>query len=594
MEDIDRGSGWIGTVLQDKWRIVGKIARGGVAMVFRAEHRHGQSAAIKIMLPQFCRNEDVRRRFLREGYAANKVGHPGVVRVLDDDVTPDGSPYIVMELLEDGENLEDRRVRLGGRLPPDEVVRACDQVLDVLEAAHEKGIVHRDIKPDNIFVKNDGTVKVLDFGIAHIKETVLEKEPTATGLLLGTPEFMAPEQAMGKRGQIDARTDIYALGATMFTLLSGEAVHVHDALGALLVATSTRQARSLSSVAFKGIPRELIAVVDRALALEKARRWQSARAMQEALRQAMPAASAEAPPLEAAAGDSPKREHVSLLPPPKPATVLMPPPARSATRPPPPPARAWPALSPPARSGESRLPPPTPPPPIVDEVTTTAFTQLRTEAPRPPTSEEVRDPLESVPFGGSSAPTMLHAAAAKGVAPAVEDGEVVEEMATRLEAPRARQPDRPRESWQEEDVADAPTLALGAHLVAMPPAVRVNQDPASPLWQEEDVADAQTRFSPLGAPNLYLPEAPDPIRSTVRLGSAPPPNAQTAPRDPMPPAAYAPPGPPPWAAGRQQGTTTQKRNQLDEHQATMLAIVALTAIVIICAVIAGCMFLRGQ
>jgi serine/threonine-protein kinase len=589
MEDIDRGAGWIGTVLQDKWRIVGKIARGGVAMVLRAEHRHGQRAAIKILLPQFCRNEDVRRRFLREGYAANKVGHPGVVRVLDDDVTPDGSPYIVMELLEDGENLEDRRVRLGGRLPADEVVRACDQVLDVLEAAHEKGIVHRDIKPDNIFVKKDGTVKVLDFGIAHIKETVLEKEPTATGLLLGTPEFMAPEQAIGKRGQIDARTDIYALGATMFTLLSGEAVHVHDAIGALLVATSTRQARSLSSVAFKGIPRELIAVVDKALALEKARRWQSARAMQEALREAMPAvleARAEAAPSAPAAGDPPKCEQVSLPPPPKAATVLMPPPGRFATRPPPPPARAWPS---------SRLPPPTPPPPVVDELTTTAFTQLRADGSRP-ASEDVRDPLQSDPSSGvSSAPAMFHAAAAEREEPPVEDGEVVEEMMTRLAASRARPAERPRESWQEEDVADAPTLALGAQPVAMPPGVRVNQVRASPRWQEEDVADVPTRLAPLGAPNRYVPEAPDPIRSTVRLGSAPPPpNAQMPPRDPMPLAAYATPVPPPWAAGRQQATTTQTRNQLDQHQATMLAIVALTAIVIICAVIAGCMFIRGQ
>src|SRR5262245_9948664 len=112
-----RPSGWIGTILQDKWRLEAAIARGGVATVFRATHRRGQVAAIKIMHPEYSRNADVRGRFLREGYAANKVGHPGVVRVLDDDVTPDGLAYIVMELLEHGELLEEKRENAGGRLP---------------------------------------------------------------------------------------------------------------------------------------------------------------------------------------------------------------------------------------------------------------------------------------------------------------------------------------------------------------------------------------------------------------------------------------------------------------------------------------------
>ena len=295
MADVhDRSSGWIGAVLADKWRIDAKIARGGVATVYRATHRQGQVAAIKIMHPELARNEEVRRRFLREGYAANKVGHPGVVSVLDDDVTADGSAYIVMELLEQGEVLEDRRERLGGKLPVAEAVDVCAQILDVLAVAHGKGIIHRDIKPENIFVLTDGTVKVLDFGIAHIKEAVEEHEATKTGLLLGTPEYMSPEQVLGKRGQIDASTDIYAVGATLFTLLSGESVHVAETLNMLLVQASSRQARSLSSVVYKELPRPLIAVVDKALALEKPRRWPSARAMQLALREAVPAKARDA------------------------------------------------------------------------------------------------------------------------------------------------------------------------------------------------------------------------------------------------------------------------------------------------------------
>ena len=287
-EPQERTSGWIGKVLHDKWRIDAKIARGGVATVFRARHRQGQVAAIKIMHPEYARNEDVRRRFLREGYAANKVGHPGVVSVLDDDVTDDGHAYIVMELLQAGEVLEDKRERLGGTLPVSQTVDICHQVLDVLAAAHENGIIHRDIKPENIFVLDDGTVKVLDFGIAHIKDEVAKHEPTATGLLLGTPDYMSPEQALGKRGHIDAQTDVYAVGAMMFTLLSGEAVHVTDTLTALLVAAASRQARSLASTGVKDLPRELVAVVDKAVMLEKPRRWASARAMQAALRAAVP------------------------------------------------------------------------------------------------------------------------------------------------------------------------------------------------------------------------------------------------------------------------------------------------------------------
>ena len=362
-EAHDRSSGWVGKVLADKWRIEAKLARGGVATVYRATHRQGQVAAIKIMHPELASNEEVRKRFLREGYAANKVGHPGVVGVLDDDVDENGTAYIVMELLEHGEELEVRRERLGGRLTVAEAVDIGKQILDVLAAAHEKGIIHRDIKPENIFVLDDGTVKVLDFGIAHIKEAAKQQESTATGLLLGTPEYMSPEQILGKRGQIDASTDIYAVGATLFTLLSGESVHVADSLNMLLVQAASRQARSLSSVACKELPRAVITVVDKALALEKPRRWPSARAMQLALAAAVPAATPRAPtataqPKTSPPKASPPKTSTPKTSPPKslpPMAKLSAPSARPASLPPPrgpsvPPAPPRPAsLPPPAR-----------------------------------------------------------------------------------------------------------------------------------------------------------------------------------------------------------------------------------------------------
>jgi len=325
----DRASAWIGRVLHDKWRIDAKIARGGVATVFRATHRQGQVAAIKIMHPEFSRNADVRSRFLREGYVANKVGHKGVVSILDDDILEDGSAYIVMELLQKGELLEQRRERLGGKLPVVEAAHVVDQVLDVLAAAHEQGIIHRDIKPENIFVMHDGTVKVLDFGIAHMKEAA-RHDATATGMLLGTPDYMAPEQALGKRGLIDAQTDVFAVGAMMFALVSGEVIFPIENITALLVAVASRQGRSLSSVKnASDIPREVIALVDKAIALEKPRRWHTARAMQEALRRATPRSwpVAQSPSM---APPAPPTMASAVARAPAPPTVRVPPPPPSA------------------------------------------------------------------------------------------------------------------------------------------------------------------------------------------------------------------------------------------------------------------------
>jgi eukaryotic-like serine/threonine-protein kinase len=275
-------SRWVGRVLRDKWRIDARIARGGVGTVFAATHKNnGNRVAIKVLHPEFARDQDTKSRFLQEGYAANKVNHPGVVRILDDDTTEEGAAFLVMELLE-GELLEKRRTSRGGSLPLAEVYDLVDQLLDVLAAAHEKGIVHRDIKPDNLFITSDGRLKVLDFGFAQMK-TGVHREQTATGYLLGTPGFMSPEQSVGNRAQVDAKTDIWAVGATLFLLLSGHPVHEGESAAEMLVAAANYAAPSLSTVV-SGLPPKLVQIVDRALAFDKAERWPSARAMQTALR----------------------------------------------------------------------------------------------------------------------------------------------------------------------------------------------------------------------------------------------------------------------------------------------------------------------
>jgi len=267
-----------------RWLLDAKLATGGFSVVFSASHRNGSRAAIKVLDSEFTEDEDMRRRFLREGYAANKVGHEGVVRILDDDTTEDGRPYLVMELLV-GEALDRRRDRLGGKLALAEVLTISDELLDVLAAAHSHGIIHRDIKPANVFLTTKGHIKVLDFGFAKVKEAA-QAESTAIGTLLGTPGFLPPERARGQKEEVDARSDIWSVGATIFTLVSGEHVHPETNPVALLAATAQRPARSLASVA-PGVPRAVVDIIDKALAFEKSDRWASAGEMREALREVM-------------------------------------------------------------------------------------------------------------------------------------------------------------------------------------------------------------------------------------------------------------------------------------------------------------------
>ena len=231
--------GRIGAVINGKWQIDARLGSGGMATVYAATHRNGARAAIKMLHANLSRDPSTRARFLREGYVANAVGHPGVVGVLDDGVAEDGAAFLVLELLE-GETVEARRLAKGGQLPVDLVLAVADEALEALGAAHKKGIVHRDVKPDNVFLTDEGQTKLLDFGLARMKE--LNAEATQTGVTLGTPEFMPPEQAMGMRDQIDARTDLWALGATLYTLLTGR--HVHDAqtIHEQLIASATRRA----------------------------------------------------------------------------------------------------------------------------------------------------------------------------------------------------------------------------------------------------------------------------------------------------------------------------------------------------------------
>jgi serine/threonine-protein kinase len=254
-----------------------------MSSVYAGVHRNGHRVAIKILSPELTANRQARERFLREGYVANRVGHEGAVRVLDDDVAEGDVVFLVMELL-DGETFAARAQRLGAKLPPSEVIFAMADLLAVLTSAHANGVVHRDIKPANVFLTRAGRIKLLDFGIASLKEMSGGSGSTRPGSHMGTPGFMAPEQARGRWEAVDERTDLWSVGATMFRLLAGRLVHgiegenEHEAV----IAAATVPAPSLGSIE-PGLPPALVAFVDRALLPNPDQRWQSAAQMREAL-----------------------------------------------------------------------------------------------------------------------------------------------------------------------------------------------------------------------------------------------------------------------------------------------------------------------
>ncbi|MCE7888586.1 MAG: serine/threonine protein kinase [Sorangiineae bacterium PRO1] len=281
---VSRARQRTGTVLHGKWHLDTLLGVGGMAAVYAATHRNGTRAAVKVLHPELGGYGHVRSRFLKEGYVANKVDHPGVVRVLDDDTADDGSLYLVMDLLE-GESLETRRLRKGGSLVVDEVLSVADQVLDVLAAAHAKGIVHRDIKPENVFLTRQGVVKVLDFGIARLRELSTASNATQAGTTMGTPAFMAPEHARGRWEEVDVESDLWSVGATMFTLATGKLVHEASTPNEQLVAAVTQAARPMREVAPE-TPLPLAEVIDKALMFRKSDRWPTAAAMQDAVRTA--------------------------------------------------------------------------------------------------------------------------------------------------------------------------------------------------------------------------------------------------------------------------------------------------------------------
>lgn len=212
-----------------KYQLQRKLGEGGMGTVYAGVHTGiGQRVAIKLLRPDLCADTKQVQRFFDEARLVSMVSHPGLIKIMDFDKTDDGRIYIVMELLE-GESLYSRLEKhrqSGQTLPPDDTLRLMRQITSALSAVHKKGIVHRDLKPENIFIVPDPDTasgeraKILDFGIARLEDGGGEGRRTTTGVALGTPTYMAPEQCEG-RPQLSDRVDVYALAVLWFELLTG-------------------------------------------------------------------------------------------------------------------------------------------------------------------------------------------------------------------------------------------------------------------------------------------------------------------------------------------------------------------------------------
>jgi serine/threonine-protein kinase len=262
----------LGTILGDSYEIVRVIGEGGMGRVYEAKHqRLTRRYAVKVLHADLARQADIVSRFLREAEATSALSHMNIVEVVDVNRAPDGRPYIVAELLE-GVMLADYFDKVKKLSVPD-AVNICRQICAALAAAHERDIVHRDIKPENVFLlEHNGrrTVKVLDFGISRLGESA--NSLTKTGIVMGTPAYMPPEQARGAR--VDHRADIYAVGAILYEAVTGKPpFEGADLMATLAQVMSQEPARPCTLNA--ALPPALEMTIQRAMAKEPSERYRT-------------------------------------------------------------------------------------------------------------------------------------------------------------------------------------------------------------------------------------------------------------------------------------------------------------------------------
>ncbi len=278
-----------GQTIAGRFRLVRLIGRGGMGEVHEAEHTElARRVAVKILHGRAATNRSSMTRIKREARSLASLSHPNVVQVLDAG-EHEGWPYIAMELLHG----EDLRMRLDrdGPLPVGEAITITSQILAGLDAVHAAGVVHRDVKPENIFLTKaaDGTtfVKILDFGVSKLMAIDSSAgNLTESGTIVGSPAFMAPEQAIGSSG-VDARTDLYSVGALLYTMLAGRAPFAAPNIPAVLLAIVEGRSEPLANLR-PGLPTALLQLIDKAMDKERGKRFRSAAEFSAALQAVAP------------------------------------------------------------------------------------------------------------------------------------------------------------------------------------------------------------------------------------------------------------------------------------------------------------------
>jgi len=274
-----------GSILGGKYRLVRLLGRGAVGEVYEALHEViGMRVAVKLIRFEHASNSELNARFLRAARAAAAVGHPGIVQVRDVGTSPDGRTYLVLEFLE-GEDFEKVLARRR-RLPVAEAAKVLVEVLEALGAAHAKGVVHRDMRPGNVFLvpgrKGDRTVKLLDFGIARLVDAA-DSEPRLTrpGAVMGTPHYMSSEQARGER-TVDAGVDIYAVGVMLYEAVTGQLPFTGSSYYEVLLKVLAEPFPS-ARAARPDLPEELERIIGKACARRREDRYRDAGEFADAL-----------------------------------------------------------------------------------------------------------------------------------------------------------------------------------------------------------------------------------------------------------------------------------------------------------------------
>jgi eukaryotic-like serine/threonine-protein kinase len=313
----------VGDVIGGKYRIVRLIGDGGMGTVYEAHHEFLETTvALKFLHSELAKRAGLGSRFLQEARVSARIRSPHVTHVTDVDQTADGAPYLVMELLH-GEPLQQAMDR-HGKLPPEQAVDFALQILSGLESAHAIGVVHRDLKPDNVFIvptSSGPLLKLIDFGIAKLRaSTEFQKGLTRAGVIMGTPEYMAPEQLFAAEN-VDHRADLYSLGVILFEMLTARRPADGDDVEAIVAAVVSGNVRHLADLE-PGLPPRLVAVVERALRPDREERFGSALEMRTALGP-FARASSHVGPLPANPEPLPHRApHANALQPTGPAQVF--------------------------------------------------------------------------------------------------------------------------------------------------------------------------------------------------------------------------------------------------------------------------------